>query len=421
VAGVAVSSWQALRARRAEAAAVDARDAEIEQRREAELQRDAKGKALQAEAEQRRQAVAQKQRADDEAAITRAVNEFLRNDLLGQVDISNQASAGDRNPNITVRELLDRAGRAIETKFAGQELTEASIRLTLGDAYLALGEYGEAQKHLERSLALRKTKLRADHPDTLASLNDLGVVYEARGRYDEAEALFKEALQGRRAKLGADNPDTLLSLYNLAALFRDRGRYSEAGSLLLEAVAGARKKLGLNHPSTQSYIYNLNNVYEQQGKPERAEPLLREVAAAVRQKSGRDSAAYAGALAQLSRNLLAQKNYAEAEPVARECLAIRQRKQPDAWTTFNVKSMLGEALLGQKRYAEAGLLLLEGYQGMKEREAKIDSGSKARLTEALERLVRLYEATGKKDEAAKWRKKLEEAKKAAATSRQSPK
>jgi hypothetical protein len=33
-----------------------------------------------------------------------------------------------------------------------------------------------------------------------------------------------------------------------------------------------------------------------------------------------------------------------------------------------------------------------------------------RLIEALEMLVQLYEATGKKEEAAKWRAKLEEAK-----------
>jgi hypothetical protein len=33
-----------------------------------------------------------------------------------------------------------------------------------------------------------------------------------------------------------------------------------------------------------------------------------------------------------------------------------------------------------------------------------------RLTEALGRLVQLYDAWGKKDEAAKWRKELEEAK-----------
>ena len=36
---------------------------------------------------------------------------------------------------------------------------------------------------------------------------------------------------------------------------------------------------------------------------------------------------------------------AEAEPLLRECLAIRERTQADAWTTFNTKSLLGGALL----------------------------------------------------------------------------
>ena len=48
--------------------------------------------------------------------------------------------------------------------------------------------------------------------------------------------------------------------------------------------------------------------------------------------------------------------------------------------------MLGGALLGQKKYAEAEPLLLAGYEGMKQREAKIPPEGKVRLTEALERL-----------------------------------
>jgi hypothetical protein len=43
---------------------------------------------------------------------------------------------------------------------------------------------------------------------------------------------------------------------------------------------------------------------------------------------------------------------------------------------------------------------------MKEREKTIPPQGKPRLPEAAERLVQLYEATGKKDEAAKWRKEL---------------
>ena len=43
---------------------------------------------------------------------------------------------------------------------------------------------------------------------------------------------------------------------------------------------------------------------------------------------------------------------------------------------------------------------------MKQREASIPPPGKIRLTEAIERLVQLYEATGKKDKAAEWRAKL---------------
>jgi hypothetical protein len=48
-----------------------------------------------------------------------------------------------------------------------------------------------------------------------------------------------------------------------------------------------------------------------------------------------------------------------------------------------------------------------GYEGMKQREKTNPEQSKIRLTEAVERLVQLYEATGKKEEAAKWRNELE--------------
>ena len=77
--------------------------------------------------------------------------------------------------------------------------------------------------------------------------------------------------------------------------------------------------------------------------------------------------------------------------------------------TFNTESLLGGSLLGQKKYAEAEPLLLSGYAGLKEREKTIPPPGKVRLPEAAERLAQLYEATGKKDEAAKWRKELEAA------------
>jgi hypothetical protein len=119
-------------------------------------------------------------------------------------------------------------------------------------------------------------------------------------------------------------------------------------------------------------------------------------------------------MAMLGANLLAQKKHTEAEKLLRESLRVREKAQPDDWATCYTRSLLGEALAGQKKYAEAAPLLLQGYEGLEKRAAKIPARDRpARLKEALERLVTLYESTGNKEEAARWRKKLGEETKAA--------
>ena len=49
---------------------------------------------------------------------------------------------------------------------------------------------------------------------------------------------------------------------------------------------------------------------------------------------------------------------------------------------------------------------MSGYEGMKAREAKIPAIRKPRLTDAAERVVKLYEAWGKPEKAAEWRARL---------------
>lgn len=63
-------------------------------------------------------------------------------------------------------------------------------------------------------------------------------------------------------------------------------------------------------------------------------------------------------------------------------------------------------MAGQKKYAAAEPLLLQGYQGLDVRQAQISPHQRIFLFEAAERLVQLYEATGKQDKAASWKKKL---------------
>ena len=52
--------------------------------------------------------------------------------------------------------------------------------------------------------------------------------------------------------------------------------------------------------------------------------------------------------------------------------------------------------------------LFLGFKGMNERKDQIPAAGKARLTEAAKRLVDLYKARGRPEEAARWKSELEE-------------
>jgi hypothetical protein len=144
------------------------------------------------------------------------------------------------------------------------------------------------------------------------------------------------------------------------------------------------------------------------GKPGEAAAVLQQMVQDTRVRPPVDDPLLAGMMAQVVLALLASGQYAEAEPLARECLAIREKKPPGDWRTFSTRSLVGDCLLGQQKYAEAEPLLLSGYQGLKEREASIPQFGKPRVQEALQRLVRLYGATSQTNQMAKWKMELEE-------------
>jgi hypothetical protein len=164
-----------------------------------------------------------------------------------------------------------------------------------------------------------------------------------------------------------------------------------------------------DHPNTLLCMNTLGSLYANTGKLDLAEPLFRQVLDVRRRTLDPQDLRLAAALWQLGRNRLGQKMYADAEPLLRECLAIHEKSRPDAWETFSTKLSLGAALGGLAKHAEAEPLLVSGYEGLKERWATIPEPQRnKRLTEAIHRLVDLYTAWKKPDEAAGWQKVLDQ-------------
>jgi serine/threonine protein kinase/tetratricopeptide (TPR) repeat protein len=277
----------------------------------------------------------------------------------------------------------------------------------LAMTYSALRDFERAVPLFNVTLEKREKRLGPSHPLTLITINQLATAYRGASNFEQALPLLREAVEKSREGLGLDHPDTLIAMNNLAGLLREMGQLSEANELFRETVTAASAKLGFAHSNTQIYVRNLADSYARLSQPEKAEPLWRQLAEFWKEKAGAESPQYARELNWLGLSLIEQDKAAEAEPTLREALRLREKTEAELWTTFSTQSVLGAALMRQNKYAEAEALLLTGYEGMKQRELKIPAAGKPRLTEALQRLVQLYESWDKPDQAAAWRSKLE--------------
>ena len=104
------------------------------------------------------------------------------------------------------------------------------------------------------------------------------------------------------------------------------------------------------------------------------------------------------------------RKYSEAEKHLRESLAVYRATQPDSLMRYDTESRLAGALTAQRKFKDAEPLALSAHNGLS---ALADKLARRFELDALERLIELYDAWDKVEEAAKWRRKLDEQKKAA--------
>src|SRR5262249_11038133 len=118
--------------------------------------------------------IRQSLRANREAAVAQAINDFLRNDLLAQASSARQGTPTTQpDPDIKVRTALDRAAANVGTKFKTQPEVEAAIRRTIAKTYADLGLYREYEKEISLAVDLFKKAKGPEHPDTLAAMSQL--------------------------------------------------------------------------------------------------------------------------------------------------------------------------------------------------------------------------------------------------------
>jgi serine/threonine protein kinase len=273
----------------------------------------------------------------------------------------------------------------------------------LASVYYAQGKYAEAEALHSQSLEITRRIFGPENPETLMALNDLANVYLAQGKYSQAEALYSQTLEIQRRVLGAQHPDTLASVTNLAAAYAAQDKYAQAEPLFQQNLETERRVLGPEHPDFLGTVSDVASMYQRQGKYAQAEIYATQALDGRRHALGSEDSQTMSSAADLALAYLSQREFAKSEPLARESLEFCQKKQPEDWQRFRAESLVGASLAGQKNYAEAEPILLEGYEGMVEGKEKIAKPDWYNLDLARDWLIELYQAWGKPAKAAQLR------------------
>jgi eukaryotic-like serine/threonine-protein kinase len=339
-------------------------------------------------------------RARRAEAAAQAVNDFLQHDVLAQASAFNQSGPGTKaDSDLKVRTALDRAAQRIQGKFGRQPVVEASIRSTIGQAYDDLGLYPAARTQLERALELDRSARGPDNAATidtlirlarvareqskykdadalstqalgisrralgeqnaltLQAMSGLADVDSDEGKFAQAEALYRQTLDLRRRVEGADDPLAVQDMVGLGRALNGEAKYPEAESLYSQAVAMRRRSLGAEHPSTLEAMDSLAKVYVDDGKFTQAAAILEQVVDIERRILGPEHPDTLDTINTLANVEYQQGKPAEAEVLYRQNLEIRQRVL-GAENTSTLKSMVNLGMVegDMGKYAEAEVL-----------------------------------------------------------------
>jgi serine/threonine protein kinase len=302
-------------------------------------------------------------------------------------------------------EALEGQTLEIRRRVLGPEHPQTLMSMdNLADVYDSEGKYVAAESLHSASLEITRRIFGSENSDTLMSMNNLANVYFAEGKYQQAEALYTETIQIQRRVLGPEHPDTLASTSDLAGAYAAQRKYKEAVALYSQDLEMERRVLGPEHPDFLGTISAAGSMYQREGKYPQAETFAGQALAGRRHALGSEDTDTMSSAADLALAYESQGQFAKAEPLARESVEFYQKQQPDDWQRFRAESLLGASLAGQKKYAEAEPLLLEGYEGMVARKERIAVPDLYQIDLARARLTELYLAWGKPAKAADWKK-----------------
>ncbi|TVQ53058.1 MAG: serine/threonine protein kinase [Phycisphaerales bacterium] len=313
--------------------------------------------ARDAEAEQRR--VAEREGAKQQAALR-----FL-NDMLSAAN----PRMGSGDPDVPVRAVVERAAASLDAIEAGslyEPEVEATVRDTIGDVFVALamfeeaermyiaaqsvraahlppndpahalsehrlgalalrlGEMDQAQMLLESALETRRLHYGEDSGPYATTLNELSMVMTGRRDFETAHDMQQQVLAIRRRVLAENDPLIGQAINNIATTLVHLGQFEEAISTLEEALAFREQIYGESHPDIAETLSDLGFLYRMDGRHEESERAIRRTVDILTASYDEDHPLVASAIHNLAQLMYMLEDFDEALRLMHRALAIRE-------------------------------------------------------------------------------------------------
>jgi serine/threonine protein kinase len=277
-----------------------------------------------------------KETAQQSAAEAKAVLDFLENKVVAAARPKDEA--GGQGYDVKLADAVKAALPFVDKNFTGQPLVEARLRMTMGVSFEYLGDAKTAIEQFQAARQLYTAHRGPDHPDTLASMNNLANSYFSAGRTQEALKLREETLPLRKARQGPDHPDTLGSMVNLAVSYNGLGRLTDAVKLYEEALPVMKANMP-DHQFTFNCMYNLAICYDAAGRTQDALKLREETLQLRKARLGPDHSDTLRSMLALAVSYDAAGRTQEALKLKKETLQLQKAKlgadHPDTLASMN--------------------------------------------------------------------------------------
>jgi tetratricopeptide (TPR) repeat protein/tRNA A-37 threonylcarbamoyl transferase component Bud32 len=240
--GLGLTTWQALRATRAERAALAAEAEANGERATAIEQRGVAEKRAAEAAASERQARAAEAAARESDATASAVLNFVKTNIFAAAQP--KTTEQGLGKNVTLREALEKAEPQIAATFGNRPKVELELRKILGLTLSKLEDPRRAISQHERALELARSLYGLDSEEVLLLEKWLAIEHFNTGQIADGLGLFEELLARRKKQLGPGSPATLKTIATLSFLYQHASRLEDSKRLAAEYLAATRSSSG---------------------------------------------------------------------------------------------------------------------------------------------------------------------------------